>query len=157
MSVFKRHFYTQRQQRRVKNSTKLDPHGHIVSWNSEKRSTIALGQDSERRKNVHRSRREKRKEAWHREKTHAYPLGQTRASNLDVIHRRHHGTIAANEIARSQPHWRCVREVAGKKTWRFSVSLLSKDREILRLTLSTVSTCPFPSIASVRALILNLR
>lgn len=33
-------------------------------------------------------------------------------------HRRHHGTGAANGIARSQPHWRCVRELADKGNTR---------------------------------------
>lgn len=47
---------------------------------------------------------------------------------LGRTHRRHHGTIVANEIARSQPHWRCVREVAGKRNTRgSSVSLLSRN------------------------------
>lgn len=47
---------------------------------------------------------------------------------LGRTHRRHHGTIVANEIARSQPHWRCVREVAGKRNTRgTSVSLLSRN------------------------------
>lgn len=33
-------------------------------------------------------------------------------------HRRHHGTVAANGIARSQPHWRCVRELAVRGSTR---------------------------------------
>lgn len=47
---------------------------------------------------------------------------------LGRTHRRHHGTIVANEIARSQPHWRCVREVAGKRNTRgTSLCLLSRN------------------------------
>ena len=76
---------------------------------------------------------------------------------LGRTHRRHHGTIAANEMARSQPHWRCVREVAGRKksrTRRFPPIDIPRSSSWLfdrALTLNLISANHRPFVPSTYA------